>query len=644
MAPTPTPTTRVACIGAGTIGASWAAYFLSRGLEVVVSDPAPGAPDLLRRSIERAWPALQRLGAVPEANPAAWRFDPNPVQAVEGVGFVQESAPERYDIKKALLPKLDAVLPPEVVIASSSSGLLISRLAEGCRHPERCVVGHPFNPPHLVPLVEVVGGTTASRATIEAALAFYRSVGKHPIEIRKEVPGHLANRLQAALWREAVHLVAEGVASVADVDAAISEGPGLRWALMGPHATFHLAGGDGGMTHFLHHLLPAMQSWWDDLGTPVVTPAVQARLVEGCARRSAGAAWRNWRPGAMLFSSPCWNCVAAPEHDAAPPRGRRNAVKPVLLITRRLPAAVEARAARDYDARGNPEDTPRHPAELIRLAEGAEALLCCPADRLDAATIAALPEGLLVLGTFSVGTDHIDLAAARARGLPVVNTPDVLSVATAELAFLLILATARRAGEGERLVRAGGWTGWAPTQLLGTQVSGRRLGIFGMGRIGRELARMAAAFGLEVHYRNRTRLPAKLEGGARWHDNDESFLAASEVLSLHAPAGETTRHWLNAGRLALLPSGAVVVNTARGALVEDTALIAALRSGRLAAAGLDVYDGEPAVHPGYLALENVVLLPHLGSATTATREAMGHRVLDGIDAVLAGRKPENLVG
>ena len=287
MASSPTAIRRVACIGAGTIGASWAAYFLSRGLEVVVSDPAPGAPDLLRRMIEQAWPALLRLGAVPGADPTAWRFEPNPVQAVEGVGFVQESAPERYDIKKALLPKLDAVLPPEVVIASSSSGLLISRLSQGCEHPERCVIGHPFNPPHLVPLVEVVGGATAARATIDSAMAFYRAVGKHPIEIRKEVPGHLANRLQAALWREAVHLVEEGVASVADVDAAISEGPGLRWALMGPHATFHLAGGDGGMTHFLHHLLPAMQSWWEHLGTPDVTPALQTKLIEG-VRESVG--------------------------------------------------------------------------------------------------------------------------------------------------------------------------------------------------------------------------------------------------------------------------------------------------------------------------------------------------------------------
>ena len=288
MAPSPTALRRVACIGAGTIGASWTAYFLSRGFDVVVSDPAPGAEDRIRRMVDSAWPALVRLGAVDGADPHAWHFEPNPVRAVDGAQFVQESAPERYDVKKALLPKLDAVLPAEVVIASSSSGLLISRLSQGCAHPERCVIGHPFNPPHLVPLVEVVGGSTASRATVEAAMAFYRAAGKYPIEIRKEVPGHLANRLQAALWREAVHLVAEGVASVADVDAAISEGPGLRWALMGPHATFHLAGGEGGMSHFLHHLLPAMQAWWADMGTPAVTPSLQAKLVDGVREELGG--------------------------------------------------------------------------------------------------------------------------------------------------------------------------------------------------------------------------------------------------------------------------------------------------------------------------------------------------------------------
>jgi lactate dehydrogenase-like 2-hydroxyacid dehydrogenase len=317
--------------------------------------------------------------------------------------------------------------------------------------------------------------------------------------------------------------------------------------------------------------------------------------------------------------------------------------KPVLLITRRVPAAIAARAARDYDARLNPQDTPYSGADLLRLANGADAVLCTPTDRLDAAMIQALPASVRVIATFSVGHDHVDDAAAQARGIAVVNTPDVLSVATAELAFLLILAAARRAGEGERLVRSGHWTGWAPTQLMGTQVSGKRLGIFGMGRIGRELARMAAAFNMQVHYRDVARLPAELEGGAIWHDTEAAFLAACDVLSLHAPGGGVTRKWLNAERIALLPRGAVVVNAARGTLVDDAALIAALRSGQVGYAGLDVYDGEPTVHPGYRALEHVVLLPHLGSATVETREAMGHVVLDGIDAVLDGREPDNLV-
>ena len=310
--------------------------------------------------------------------------------------------------------------------------------------------------------------------------------------------------------------------------------------------------------------------------------------------------------------------------------------KPVLYVTRRLPPAVEARAARDYDARLNPGDHPVDAAAILAGAQGADAILCCPAERLDAALIQSLPTTVRVIGTFSVGTDHINLDACRARGLPVVNTPDVLSVATAELAMLLILAAARRAGEGERLLRAGRWPGWCPTQLLGTGVGGRRLGIFGMGRIGRELARMAAGFGMPVHYRNRTRLPAEQEAGAVFHETDESFLPLCDVLSLHTPGGPGTRHWLDARRIALLPRGAVVVNTARGTLVDDAALVAALHSGQVAAAGLDVYDGEPRVDAGLLALENVVLLPHLGSATVETRDAMGMKVLDGIDGVVRG--------
>jgi len=281
---------RVAVIGAGTIGASWAAYFLSRGLPVAVSDPSPGAPDLMRRMVEGAWPILMRLGGKTDADPAAWTFHADPAAALEGADFVQESAPERLDIKQDLLHRIDAALPADVVIASSTSGFLASLLSERCAHPDRVLIGHPFNPPHLIPLVEVVGGAKGSPAAVAATMEFYRAIGKRPIEIRKEVPGHLANRLQAALWREAVHLVAEGVASVADVDAAISEGPGLRWALMGPHATFHLAGGEGGIDHFLHHLLPAVTSWWKDLGSELtVAEAVQRTLVQGVAEETGGA-------------------------------------------------------------------------------------------------------------------------------------------------------------------------------------------------------------------------------------------------------------------------------------------------------------------------------------------------------------------
>ncbi|HXT79583.1 MAG TPA: D-glycerate dehydrogenase, partial [Acetobacteraceae bacterium] len=300
--------------------------------------------------------------------------------------------------------------------------------------------------------------------------------------------------------------------------------------------------------------------------------------------------------------------------------------KPVLLVTRRLPAAIEARAARDYDARLTASDTPI--GDLAQRAADAGAILCCPGDTIDAAMIRSLPPSVKVIGTFSVGYDHIDVAAAKARGIAVCNTPDVLSVATAECAVLLMLTAGRRAGEGERLVRSGNWLGWAPTQLIGRQLSSCRLGIFGMGRIGRELARMARGLGMPIHYRDVARLPEALEQGATFHASDESFLPVCDVLSLHAPGGAGTRHWLNAARIAMLPRGAIVVNAARGTLIDDEALIAALRSGQVAAAGLDVFNNEPHLHPGYLKLENVVLLPHLGSATAETRDAMGDLVLD----------------
>jgi carnitine 3-dehydrogenase len=291
---------RVAAIGTGTIGASWTVVFLARGLRVAASDPAPGAETFLREFVDAAWPSLARLSPLPAEVPwAALSFHTEPEAALTGAEFVQESAPEREELKRALLARLDAVLDPEIVIASSSSGLLMSRLQNDCRHPERCVIGHPFNPPHLVPLVEVVGGEKTGSVAIQRALAFYGAIGKQPIHIRREVPGHVANRLQAALWREALHLVAEGVASVADVDTAISAGPGLRWALMGPHLTFHLAGGVGGIDHFLGQFSGPMTSWWETLGNPMLTAELQERLAAGITAEVAGrgiaelAAWRD---------------------------------------------------------------------------------------------------------------------------------------------------------------------------------------------------------------------------------------------------------------------------------------------------------------------------------------------------------------
>jgi 3-hydroxyacyl-CoA dehydrogenase len=279
---------RIAVVGAGTIGASWTAYFLAHGLDVTVSDPAPSAPDLVRRTIDTVWPSLVQLGLAPGASPDRVRFVTDPVAAVEGAEFVQENGPEKEDVKIALFALLDAALPLETIIASSSSGLLISRIQSGCAHPERCVIGHPFNPPHLMPLVEVVGGNQTSPDTIARTMAFYREIGKYPIHIRAEVTGHIANRLQAALWREAIHLVDTGVASVADVDAAVAYGPGLRWALMGPSLTFHLGGGEGGMEHFMAHLAGPMQTWWDALGSPALTPERQQKIIDGVAEATAG--------------------------------------------------------------------------------------------------------------------------------------------------------------------------------------------------------------------------------------------------------------------------------------------------------------------------------------------------------------------
>ncbi|GLR79529.1 2-hydroxyacid dehydrogenase [Azospirillum oryzae] len=337
--------------------------------------------------------------------------------------------------------------------------------------------------------------------------------------------------------------------------------------------------------------------------------------------------------------------AAQSDSPASRPASSPNA-RPVLLLTRRLPDAVEARASRDYRAVLNPDDRAFSGTEIAaRAAEvGADAVLCCAGDRLDAAAIAALPQQVRVLATFSVGTDHIDLEAARARGLTVTNTPDVLTDATADIALLLLLGAARRASEGERMIRANAWTGWTPTQLMGTHVGGKRLGIIGMGRIGQAVAARARAFGMTIHYNNRRRLPPELELGAIHHADPEAMLPVCDVLSLHFPATAETRHWLNAERIGRLPPGAILINTARGSVVDDDAVIDALKAGRLASAGLDVFENEPNLHPGYRDLPNAFLLPHLGSATVETRNAMGFKALDNIDAVMAGRPaPDRVV-
>jgi lactate dehydrogenase-like 2-hydroxyacid dehydrogenase len=308
-----------------------------------------------------------------------------------------------------------------------------------------------------------------------------------------------------------------------------------------------------------------------------------------------------------------------------------------LLTTRRLPPYLEQRAAAEFRlTRWDPRVQ-----SLIEAAAAQHAILCNPAIRIDAATIAALPQSVRVVGTFSVGFDHIDVEAARGRGIAVIHTPGVLSEATAEFTMLLILAAARRAGEAERLLRAGAWLGPKPEAFQGVQVSGKNLGIFGMGRIGQALAKMARGFGMRIHYRNRTRLADHLSYGATHHESDAAFLSQSEFLAICAPAGPQTHNWLNASRIEMLPRGAVVVNTARGSLVEDAALIAALTSGHVRAAGLDVFPNEPEVPGAYLALENVVLTPHIASATDEARKGMADSVLDGITAVLAGKRPHN---
>ena len=312
-----------------------------------------------------------------------------------------------------------------------------------------------------------------------------------------------------------------------------------------------------------------------------------------------------------------------------------------LLVTRQLPAALMDRARIRYEAWVNPLDRALTAEELrgVAAAHRPDVLLATATDRIDAGQIAALPGRTRTVATLSVGHDHIDLDAARRRGISaVLHTPDVLSDAVAEMAVLLLLAAARRAHEGAALIYEDRWQGWSPTQLLGRDVTGGRLGMLGMGRIGRTVARrLARGFEMEIHYHNRSRLAPEVEDGATYHADAAALLAVSGFLVLAAPSTPQTKGFLNAERIARLPRGAIVVNIARGDLVDDEALIAALREGRVGAAGLDVFNGEPRIHPGYRTLPNVFLQPHQGSSTIGTRVRMGEVLLDSIDAHLDGR-------
>jgi carnitine 3-dehydrogenase len=270
---------KVAVIGAGVIGSSWAALFLSRGQAVRVHDPVPGAQVQLEDGIRDVWPSLAALGASAKPPLKQLSWCDRLADAVDGVDFVQENGPENAELKQALVAAIDAAAAPDAVIASSSSGITPSQLQATCAHPDRVLVGHPFNPAALVPLVEVVPGQLTSQRTVDAAMSFYESVGKRPIHVRQELPGHVVNRLQAALWREAYSLVEREVVTVAEIDAAIVNGPGLRWSVVGPFAGQHLSGGAGGISRTLEHLGPPMVSWWHDLGNPTWTSELIGKVV-----------------------------------------------------------------------------------------------------------------------------------------------------------------------------------------------------------------------------------------------------------------------------------------------------------------------------------------------------------------------------
>ena len=270
----------VAIVGTGVIGASWASYYLSRGFSVIATDPAPNAEAGLRKYVDEAWTILSKNGLSPSASRDRLSFASTMAQALAKADFVQENGPERPDFKVKLFAEMDNATPPDSIIASSSSGITMDVIQSGCKRPERCVIGHPFNPPHVIPLVEVVGGAKTSPETIEKAMAFYSSIGKKPIRLYKALPGHVANRLQAALYKEVLYLIQEGVLSVADADVAVSYGPGPRWGVMGPSLQWHLGGGAGGIKHFMEHIMGPMETWMKALGTPNITPELKQTVAD----------------------------------------------------------------------------------------------------------------------------------------------------------------------------------------------------------------------------------------------------------------------------------------------------------------------------------------------------------------------------
>ncbi|EDM69469.1 Glycolate reductase [Roseobacter sp. AzwK-3b] len=317
--------------------------------------------------------------------------------------------------------------------------------------------------------------------------------------------------------------------------------------------------------------------------------------------------------------------------------------KKCLWITRRLSDATLERAARDYDVVINHADTPGTAEDLIAASAEFDAIIPCHSEHFTADVVAQFADRLQIVANHSVGVDHCNLLALKEHGIVVTNTPDVLSDATAELAMLLMLGAARHAVAGDRIVRTGAWDSWSPAFMVGKQVTGARLGIIGMGRVGRAFAAKARGFDMDVHYFNRTRLPDDQAEGATYHETAESLLEVSDFLSLHCPATPETTDLMNAERFAMLPDGAVIVNTARGALVDEDALMAALDTGKVAAAGLDCFKVEPGGNPLFSKYENVFMLPHIGSATRQTRDAMGFRALDNLDAFFAGKTPRDLL-